>query len=57
MQGEIGVGDYLRYVSALHREGFWVAVLPFKYGGGNADLMALAEGLTDDIITGLIRIS
>ena len=57
MQGEIRVGDYLRYVSALHREGFWVAVLPFTYGGGNADLMALAEGLTDDIITGLIRIS
>ena len=38
-------------------EGFWVAVLPFKYSGGNADLTALAEGLTEDIITGLSRFS
>jgi TolB-like protein len=36
-------------------EGFWVAVLPFKYSGGNADLTALAEGLTEDILTGLSR--
>src|SRR6201982_2807321 len=34
-------------------EGFWVAVLPFKYSGSNADLTALAEGLTEDIVTGL----
>ncbi len=26
-------------------EGFWVAVLPFKYRGANADLEALADGL------------
>ncbi len=38
-------------------EGFWVAVLPFKYSGGNADLTALAEGLTEDIVTGLSRFS
>jgi TolB-like protein/Tfp pilus assembly protein PilF len=38
-------------------EGFWVAVLPFKYGGANADLTALAEGLTGDIVTGLSRFS
>ncbi|MFZ0287962.1 MAG: protein kinase [Candidatus Sulfotelmatobacter sp.] len=38
-------------------EGFWVAVLPFRYGGGNADLTALAEGLTDDIVTGMLRFS
>ncbi|MBV9340717.1 MAG: protein kinase [Acidobacteria bacterium] len=38
-------------------EGFWVAVLPFKYSGVNADLAALAEGLTDDTITGLSRFS
>jgi TolB-like protein len=38
-------------------EGFWVAVLPFKYGGANADLVALAEGLTEDIIAGLSRFS
>jgi len=38
-------------------EGFWVAVLPFKYSGGNAELTALAEGLTDDIVTGLSRFS
>src|SRR5207248_6556122 len=32
-------------------EGFWVAVLPFKYRGSNADLTSLAEGLTEDIVT------
>ncbi|MGA7752107.1 MAG: protein kinase [Candidatus Sulfotelmatobacter sp.] len=38
-------------------EGFWVAVLPFKFTGSNADLAALAEGLTEDIVTGLSRFS
>ncbi len=38
-------------------EGFWVAVLPFKYSGGNPDVTALAEGLTEDIVTGLSRFS
>jgi TolB-like protein len=38
-------------------EGFWVAVLPFKYSGENADLTALAEGLTEDIVTGMSRFS
>ena len=38
-------------------EGFWVAVLPFKYSGANADLTALAEGLTEAIVTGLSRFS
>jgi len=36
-------------------EGFWVAVLPFKYPGSNSDLEALAEGLSEDIVTGLSR--
>jgi TolB-like protein/Flp pilus assembly protein TadD len=38
-------------------EGFWVAVLPFKYAGANADLTALAEGLSDEIVIGLSRFS
>jgi pentatricopeptide repeat protein len=38
-------------------EGFWVAVLPFKYSGSNSDLMALAEALTEEIVTGLSRFS
>ena len=38
-------------------EGFWVAVLPFKYSGSDADLTALAEGLSEDIVTGLSRFS
>jgi TolB-like protein/Tfp pilus assembly protein PilF len=38
-------------------EGFWVAVLPFKCSGSNAELTALAEGLTEDIVTGLSRFS
>ena len=37
-------------------EEFWVAVLPFKHGSG-ADLTALAEGLAEEIITGLSRFS
>ncbi|HEY3974615.1 MAG TPA: protein kinase [Candidatus Sulfotelmatobacter sp.] len=36
-------------------EGFWVAVLPFKYGGSNPDVAALAEGVTEEIVTGLAR--
>jgi TolB-like protein/Tfp pilus assembly protein PilF len=43
--------------SARADEGFWVAVLPFKHGGDDADLKALAEGLTEEIITGLSRFS
>jgi TolB-like protein/Flp pilus assembly protein TadD len=36
-------------------EGFWVAVLPFRHRG--AGLKALAEGLTEEIVTGLSRFS
>jgi TolB-like protein/predicted Ser/Thr protein kinase len=43
--------------SARADEGFWVAVLPFKSLGASADLAALAEGLTEDIVTGLSRFS
>ena len=32
-------------------------MLPFKYSGANAELTALAEGLTEDIVTGLSRFS
>jgi len=42
---------------ARAEEGFWVAVLPFKYNGPSAELTALAEGLTEEIITGLSRFS
>jgi len=38
-------------------EGFWVAVLPFKCAGSNADLAAFAEALADEIVTGLCRFS
>ena len=38
-------------------EGFWIAVLPFKYGGADASLTALAEGVTEEIVTGLSRFS
>jgi TolB-like protein len=38
-------------------EGFWVAVLPFKCAGGNADLATLAEALAEEIVTGLCRFS
>ena len=43
---------------ASHAEqGFGVAVLPFKCSGGLAELVPLAEGLTEDIVTGLCRFS
>jgi TolB-like protein/tetratricopeptide (TPR) repeat protein len=38
-------------------EGFRVAVLPFKYSGSNADVTALAEALSEEIVTGLSRFS
>jgi TolB-like protein len=38
-------------------EGFWVCVLPFEYSGATAELTALADGLTEDIVTGLSRFS
>ncbi len=38
-------------------EGFWVAVLPFKHTGGDTGLTVLAEGLSEDIATGLSRFS
>jgi serine/threonine protein kinase/tetratricopeptide (TPR) repeat protein len=36
-------------------EGFWVAVLPFRGASGDADLEALADGLTEDVAAGLSR--
>src|SRR5450755_2089947 len=38
-------------------EGFWVAVLPFKCAGASAELKALADGLSEEIVTGLSRFS
>jgi TolB-like protein len=38
-------------------EGFWVAVLPFKASGTSSEVTALAEGLSEDIVTGLSRFS
>jgi serine/threonine protein kinase len=43
--------------AARAEEGFWIAVLPFRYTGSNADLTALAEGLSEDVVTGLSRFS
>src|SRR5271163_4816948 len=36
-------------------EGFWVAVLPFRGASADADLEALADGLTEDVTAGLSR--
>jgi TolB-like protein/Flp pilus assembly protein TadD len=38
-------------------EGFWVAVLPFKYAGTSAELKALADGLSEESVAGLSRFS
>ena len=41
--------------AARAEEAFWVVVLPFKSAGAGANLTALAEGLTEGILTGLSR--
>jgi TolB-like protein/Tfp pilus assembly protein PilF len=38
-------------------DGFWVAVLPLKFTGSNAEVATLAEGLSEEIVTGLSRFS
>ncbi|MFN8093850.1 MAG: serine/threonine-protein kinase [Vicinamibacteria bacterium] len=38
-------------------EGFWVAVLPFTHRGSDPAVEALAEGISDDVVTGLARFS
>src|SRR5688572_25691831 len=38
-------------------KGLWIAVLPVGYTGSDPDMSALADGLTDEIITGLSRFS
>lgn len=43
--------------SVSEDEGFRVAVLPFKYAGADPSLTVLAEGLTEEIVTGLSRFS
>ena len=42
---------------STYAKGFWVAVLPFKHRSANSDVEALAEGLSEDITTGLSRFS
>jgi serine/threonine protein kinase len=43
--------------AARAAEGFWIAVLPFKSSGTNTELHALAEGISEEIVTGLSRFS
>jgi serine/threonine protein kinase/tetratricopeptide (TPR) repeat protein len=38
-------------------EGFWVAVLPFRHKGSDAGGEGLADGITEEVITGLSRFS
>jgi TolB-like protein/cytochrome c-type biogenesis protein CcmH/NrfG len=38
-------------------EGFWVAVLPFAHRGSDPTVEALAEGISEDVVTGLARFS
>jgi TolB-like protein len=38
-------------------EGFWVAVLPFRSASTDADVAALADGLSEAIVSGLSRFS
>jgi TolB-like protein/Tfp pilus assembly protein PilF len=43
--------------SRRKEEGFWVAVLPFSHRGSDPAVLALAEGLTEEVVTGLSRFS
>lgn len=43
--------------AARAAEGFWVVVLPFKSSGTNTELNALAEGISEELVTGLSRFS
>jgi non-specific serine/threonine protein kinase len=38
---------------ARAKEGFWVAVLPFKFTASNRELESLADGLTEDVTAAL----
>jgi TolB-like protein len=51
------IGRPVTHDAAGADEGFWVAVLPFKYIGALAGLEALADGLSEEIVTGLSRFS
>jgi TolB-like protein len=41
--------------AARREEGFWVAVLPFKFSGIDSEIAVLAEGLNEEIVTGMSR--
>jgi len=43
--------------AARLNEGFWIAVPPFKHRGTDPGVEALAQDLTEDIVTGLSRFS
>ncbi len=48
-------GDPVRTeADARREEGFWTAVLPFKFSG-DPEIATFADGLTEEIITGLSR--
>ena len=38
-------------------DNFWIAVLPFKHRSTDAEVAALAEGMTEGVVTGLSRFS
>ncbi len=42
---------------AMRDAGFWVAVLPFKSTGAGTEIAALADGLSEEIVTALSRFS
>src|SRR5580704_642417 len=50
-----GAGQATGREAVREDEGFWVAVLPFKFKGSEPGLDALAEGLTEEIVTGMSR--
>jgi len=43
--------------TTLDKSGFWVGVPAFKHLQSNPDLVALADGMAEDIVTGLSRFS
>jgi TolB-like protein/tRNA A-37 threonylcarbamoyl transferase component Bud32 len=41
--------------TARREQGFWMAVLPFKFSGTNAGIGVFSEGLNEEIVIGLSR--
>ncbi len=52
-----GIENSSTSVASSSHDGFWIAVLPFRNPSSQEDLELLAEGLSEEVVTGLSRFS